>query len=199
MIRVAVVDGQSLMRTGIVACLAEVAGITVVGEGGTVADIAVSGPEPDVVVASGNDLASIDLAAIRVWWPTAAVVLYVSSSAGLHGYQEALRDGAAIVAREAAASELLTAVREGAAGRSHVTLGPADAPVLEVADRDRTLTPRECDVLRVVADGRSNRDIAQQLRISEHTVKTHLHHAMRKLQADSRAAAVHRAALDALI
>lgn len=199
MIRVAVVDGQSLMRAGIVACLAEAAGITVVAAGGRLADIVVHGPDPDVVVASGNDVASIDLAPIRIGWSAAAVVLYVSSS-GLHGYEEALRDGvAAVVARETAAAELLTAVREAATGRAHVALGPGEAPALEVADRDWKLTRRECDVLRVVAAGLSNRDVAEQLRISEHTVKTHLHHAMRKLQVDTRAAAVHHAALNALI
>ena len=56
--------------------------------------------------------------------------------------------------------------------------------------RDEALTPREIDVLRHVAGGNRNRDIAERLSISEETVKVHLKHIMEKLGAPDRTAAV---------
>jgi DNA-binding CsgD family transcriptional regulator len=61
------------------------------------------------------------------------------------------------------------------------------------------LTARERDVLRLVAQGRSDREIAAALRISLHTAKTHVRQLRAKLGAPTRAAAAHRAARDGLV
>lgn len=62
----------------------------------------------------------------------------------------------------------------------------------EVADRP-PLTPRELDILRLAADGRSNAEIGAELHVSGATVKTHLHHVFEKLEVSDRAAAVAQA------
>lgn len=199
MVLVAIVDDQPLMRAGIVSCLEEADGIEVVGEGDRVNDV--TGRPPDVVVLSGDS--DVDLGAMRRRWSQAALVLY-ASSAGLEGAagtpEGLLASGvAAVVARETSSAALVAAVRAVAAGRTYVALAPIAAPATDAAARDCTLTRREREVLQTVADGLSNSDIAARLAISEHTVKSHLHQAMRKLEADTRAAAVHHAALQALI
>ncbi|RXZ37626.1 response regulator transcription factor, partial [Agromyces binzhouensis] len=61
------------------------------------------------------------------------------------------------------------------------------------ADPAPTLSPRELDVLRLVADGRSNPEIGRMLHIGEATVKTHLIHAFEKLEVSDRTRAVTRA------
>jgi DNA-binding NarL/FixJ family response regulator len=107
--------------------------------------------------------------------------IYAAIDAGATGY----------LLKDARREELYTAVR--AAARGQTTLAPKVASrVLEqVRGIDPTaLTRREVEVLRLVAAGRRNRDIAQQLHIGEATVKSHLLHIYGKLGVDDRTHAV---------
>lgn len=98
-----------------------------------------------------------------------------------------LRAGAAGYVRKDAEPEiLLAAVRVVARGRTYID--PSVGQQLLKADL-HDLTPRETDVLRHLAVGRSNRDIAAALGISEETVKTHVAHLFGKLQVENRAQA----------
>jgi DNA-binding CsgD family transcriptional regulator len=74
-----------------------------------------------------------------------------------------------------------------------------ELPLLEVAMRLPKITQRERDVLRLLADGKSNEEIGKQLFISPETVRTHVRKAMAKLEADTRTEAVAKALRQRLI
>jgi DNA-binding NarL/FixJ family response regulator len=105
---------------------------------------------------------------------------------------------AAYVLKDAAADELVTAIREVAAGRRYLC-----PPLPDLADNagipqdnsasrtpQTTLTAREHDVLRLVARGQTNMEIAAELSLSERTVAHHVEHVMGKLGVSNRMAAV---------
>lgn len=84
---------------------------------------------------------------------------------------------------------LLAAVRRVADGKPYIDPGVTAQRVHAVTASDE-LTAREVDVLRQLALGRSNKEIAASLTISEETVKTHVGHVLGKLQADNRTQAI---------
>ena len=116
---------------------------------------------------------------------------------------EALDAGArGFVLKEAPLAEVVRAVEVVAAGRTYVD--PVLAGVISVSaasgrELDVKLTPRERDVLRLLADGRSNEEIGRELSISPETVRTHVRKAMAKLDADTRTQAVATALRQSLI
>ena len=96
--------------------------------------------------------------------------------------------------------DLLRAMKSVAAGGTYVD--PVLAGTLaasSVGNKLPALTPRERDVLRLLADGLSNEEIGKKLFISAETVRTHVRKAMDKLDADTRTQAVARALRDQLI
>ena len=97
-------------------------------------------------------------------------------------------------------AELLAAVRAAAAGESALSPTVATRLLTRVrATPDSVLTPREIDVVAQVATGRSNREIARALHVSEMTVKSHLVHIFTKLGVGSRTAAVAKSRRQGLI
>lgn len=98
----------------------------------------------------------------------------------------------AVLLHETDARELTAAVEAVAAGL--IALHPAAAPAVVTPARARTdaahLTPREIEVLRLLADGEGNKQIAWRLGITEHTVKFHVASILNKLDAGSRTEAV---------
>jgi DNA-binding NarL/FixJ family response regulator len=114
---------------------------------------------------------------------------------------EALDAGArGFLLKEAPLDDLNRAIRIVARGGTYVD--PALAGVLagpEAADRLPTLTKREREVLRLLADGMRNEQVARELSISPLTVRTHVKKAMEKLEADTRTEAVARAMRASLI
>jgi DNA-binding NarL/FixJ family response regulator len=129
-----------------------------------------------------------------------AVILYT-------GYPErsllldALDAGArGFLLKEAPLTDLMRAIRIVCAGGTYVD--PALAGLLagpQAADRFPELTKREREVLRLLADGMRNEQVAQRLAISPLTVRTHVKKAMEKLEADTRTQAVARALRESLI
>jgi DNA-binding NarL/FixJ family response regulator len=114
---------------------------------------------------------------------------------------EALEAGArGFVLKEAPMDDLLRAVERVAAGEAYVDPVLAGALVgAQVAQQTPSLTDRERDVLRLLADGFSNDAIGAELGISTETVRTHLRKAMTKLDADTRTQAVATALRHSLI
>lgn len=101
-----------------------------------------------------------------------------------------LRAGAAGYVRKDADPEiLLAAVRAVARGKTYIDPSVAHH-VIDAADHPRDLTERELEVLRHVALGRSNKEIAHVLSIGEETVKTHVGHLFDKLQVENRSQAI---------
>ncbi|HTA70519.1 MAG TPA: response regulator transcription factor, partial [Bryobacteraceae bacterium] len=150
-----------------------------------------SGEDPDVVLAdweNGEDF-SVEIAD---GVPEAAWVV-MADEPGLSGVAEALRSGIrAVLPRHSNASQILAAIEAAAAGL--VVLQPGDLDGLLVnpqpARLREPLTPREVEVLGMLAEGQSNKSIAHRLGISEHTVKFHVTSIMGKLNAGSRTEAV---------
>jgi DNA-binding NarL/FixJ family response regulator len=110
--------------------------------------------------------------------------------------QEALRAGVrAILRRDASASEILATVEAAATGLAIVdpqdleTLLPTAGPVASSTGAP-SLTPRESEVLAMMAEGAANKTIAWKLNISEHTAKFHVASVLAKLNASTRAEAV---------
>jgi two-component system NarL family response regulator len=101
----------------------------------------------------------------------------------------ALKAGAkAYALKDISADDLVTCIRDLLAGKSY--LAPAAAAKLAEGVTRVQLTPRELASLRLMADGKSNKEIANELGISDRTVKTHLGHLFEKLGVTSRTEAV---------
>jgi DNA-binding NarL/FixJ family response regulator len=132
--------------------------------------------------------------------PDTAVILYTAFGERAL-LTEALDAGArGFVMKEAPLAEVVRAVELVASGKTYVD--PVLAGVISssaATDRIPSLTQRERDVLRLLADGNSNEEIGKQLFISPETVRTHVRKAMAKLDADTRTQAVATALRQSLI
>lgn len=146
---------------------------------------------PDVVLAA---LSPADLAPAANGRAPAFVLL--TGEAQPAWTAEAVRLGVrALLPRDASAAEILAAVDAAAAGLAVVA--PADlepllhaGPQPQAAPETAALTPREMEVLRLMAEGTANKNIAWKLDISEHTVKFHVASIFAKLNAGTRTEAV---------
>lgn len=203
MIRVVVADDHPVVRLGIVGLLDAEPDIEVVGEAadGEAAVALAASLRPEVVLmdlrmpglggveATGRILAEVEgrppgILVFTTYEDDERILDAIEAGAG--GY----------LMKAAPSAELLAGVRAVALGQT--VLAPSIAAQLVVrarrpeAHRPR-LSPRELDILRQVAAGRSNPDIARALFIGESTVKTHLLHAFEKLGVSDRTHAVMRA------
>lgn len=135
------------------------------------------------------DMSGIDaLIAIRAEFPEARIIILTTSEGDVE-IQRALQAGArAYVLKNMPPKELVEVIRKVHAGKKPIS--PAIAAHLAEHYGDETLTDREIEVLRQVAEGNRNRDIAEKLFISEETVKVHIKHVMGKLGANDRTQAV---------
>jgi two-component system, NarL family, response regulator LiaR len=207
-IRVLIVDDHKVVRQGLRFLLGQEPGIEVVGEcaDGASASSAVRSLEPDVVLLDlflpGPDgrpgPEGIDvLRQIRQDRPRTEVLMLTSSAEDEH-VLAAVRAGAlAYLPKTAGVDQLVESVRAAARGESVLEPRIAARLVREVresASRRRPLdplSPREVEVLTVLARGRSNREIARALAISEETVKAHVSSILAKLHlADRTQAAI---------
>ena len=128
------------------------------------------------------------LAAIRGEFPEARVVMLTTFEGDVE-MQRALAAGArGYLLKTMPPGELVDAIRQVHAGRKRIP--PVVAAQLAEHLSDEALTPREVEVLRHIADGNRNKDIAERLFISEETVKVHVKHVMEKLGASDRTEAV---------
>lgn len=126
--------------------------------------------------------------AIRTEFPEARIVV-LSTYAGDVQISRALKAGArAYLLKSLLRNELLDTIRAVHAGQTRLSAEVAN----EIAEHsaDETLTPREVEVLRFVADGHSNREIALRMSPTEETVKTHIRNILSRLDANDRTHAV---------
>jgi NarL family two-component system response regulator LiaR len=202
MIGVLIVDDHKVVRQGLRFLLEQEDGIEVVGEcaDGPSAVQAVRTLEPTVVLLDlflpGQDGIGV-LAQIKQDRPATEVLMLTSSSDDEH-LLAAVRAGAlAYLPKTAGADQVIGSVRAAARGESVLEPRIAARLVREmrsVALRRRPLdqlSPRELEVLTTLARGRSNREIARALEISEETVKAHVSSILAKLQlADRTQAAI---------
>jgi two-component system response regulator NreC len=197
MIRIVVVDDHAVVRSGLRLLLDAEADLEVVGEAGNAHDaiFEVRAASPDVVLldvvmpgASGIEVLPQVLHEVP-----GVKVLMLSMQDDPNYVREAFAAGASgYVLKEAVDAEVVAAIREVAAGNQYVhpALGArmvaADAAAQAAAEAD-PLSDREREVLKMLALGHTNQEIAQQLFISVRTAETHRAHIMRKLQLSTRA------------
>jgi DNA-binding NarL/FixJ family response regulator len=205
-IRVLIVDDHPVVRQGLRTFLDLQPDITVVGEAGD-GDSAVAEAErlhPDVVLLDLRMPDSDGVSALVGLRSRAnpAKVLVVTSYADPATVLPAIRAGAAgYVYKDVDPPALAAAIRSVHAG--HVLLHPDVARLLTPATTDAVrpvLTAREREVLAEIARGRSNREIARTLHVSEKTVKTHVSAILAKLGVQDRTqAALHAVRTDGLL
>lgn len=198
-IRVLVVDDHALFRQGLVSFLNEQPDIEVVGAAGDAASAVTLAREvrPDIVLMDVNLPEEGGIEATRRilrMLPQVRVLMLTVSSADAD-LLEALRAGAhGYLLKSATPDEVLRGIRLAYQGQT--LLSPEVAAKLVAHVRQGTLeeahpleglSPREREILRLVAQGYTNAEIARLLVISENTVKTHLRRIMRKVGAANRA------------
>jgi DNA-binding NarL/FixJ family response regulator len=208
-VTVVVADDQSAVREGLVLLLGTLPGIAVIGEAedGEAAVEVVAAKNPQVVLMDLNMPRCDGVEAtrrIRASHPRTQVVVLTTYSdddsiiaalqAGALGYltKDATRAeiGRAVLAAAAGQAVLDPAVQQrllSAAVRAPAAVPAGPAP------GDDDLTPREAEVLRLIAAGKSNREIARALFVSEATVKTHVNRIFAKTGSRDRGQAVHYA------
>jgi DNA-binding NarL/FixJ family response regulator len=206
-VSVVVADDQSAVREGLVLLLGTLPGIAVVGQAadGEAAVELVAAARPQVVLMDlnmpGCDGATAT-ARITADYPGTRVVV-LTTYADDESIIGALRAGAlGYLTKDATRAEIGRAVLAAAAGQavldpevqqrllSAAVRAPAPAPAGSTGTSDDELTPRESEVLRLIAAGKSNREIARALFVSEATVKTHVNRIFAKTGSRDRGQAM---------
>ena len=212
-VRVLVVDYQELFRRGLTMLLSVEEGIEVVGEAGDGVECTelASSTAPDVVLLdvrmpkrSGIEACR----AIKEAVPSAKIIMLTVSDEEADLY-EAVKSGAAgYLLKDSSIEEVAQAVRVVADGQSLISPSMAVKLIDEFKQMSKPeskhmpglrLTERELEVLRLVATGKNNREIAKDLFISENTVKNHVRNILEKLQLHSRMEAVMYAVKEKLL
>ena len=210
MIRVLVVDDHAVVRAGLRLLLDAEDDIETVGEAGDAREAVfeVRSSKPDVIlmdVGLGSGKSGIEAAPDVLHEAPDAKVLMLSMQDDPRYVREAFAAGASgYVLKEAADSELVTAVRQVAGGTRYVDpamgarIAAADAEAERAAAKD-PLSERESEVLRLLALGHTNQEIAKTLFISVRTAETHRAHIMQKLRISTRAELVRYAIAQGLL
>jgi two-component system, NarL family, response regulator NreC len=198
-LRIVIADDHSVVRRGLRQLLENEAGLEVVAEAEDVdsARRYVRGHKPDVLVLDlnmpgGSTLEAIP--AIRAEAPDTRIVILTMQNEPAYA-REALGAGVlGYVLKDAADTELVEAVRRAAAGDTYLNprLGARVAAEPPPGPPDG-LSEREVEVLRMIALGHTNAEIAQALFLSVRTVETHRAHIQQKLRLGSRSELVHYA------
>ncbi len=202
-ISVLLMDDHAVVREGLRALLERQPDIQVLAEAGSVAEALEADVDPDVVVADlvlPDDRGADVVRRLRERYPSSAILVLtmvdnptdvqLCLAAGARGY----------VLKETASTELVDAVRKVAGGEDYLqpSLGAAlarwrDAPGRVHARAIDDLTPREREVLRLIALGHTNAEIATMLYVSVRTVENHRASVLRKLGLRTRAELVRHA------
>ncbi|MFN0164229.1 MAG: response regulator [Burkholderiales bacterium] len=203
-IRILVVDDHTLFRRGLIALLAGDARFAVVGEASDAGEAqrAAQRLQPDLILLDNHlpGVLGVDaIAGLREAAP-AAQVLMLTVSEDARDMAAALRAGARGYLLKTVDSEMLAqSLLRAVAGESVVSpemtgklvaafqaASQSPVPAVAAADPIETLSPREREILALIARGASNKEIARALEVAETTVKIHVQHILRKLGLASR-------------
>jgi DNA-binding NarL/FixJ family response regulator len=190
---VLLVDDHALFRTGVAKIINQEPDLRVVAEAGNGVEAV------DAYLRHRPDVTLLDLRMpvmegveavrrIREHDPAARVIVLTTYDTD-DEISQALKAGAkAYALKDITAEQLVGCIRDVLAGKTYIA--PAAAAKLAETVTRVQLTPRELSALRLLADGKANKEIASELDISERTVKTHLEHLFAKLGVTSRTEAV---------
>jgi DNA-binding NarL/FixJ family response regulator len=208
-IRVLIVDDHAVVRSGIRLLLSQEADLEPVGEAGTGREAVFQARalKPDVILLDVvmPDQTGLDVLPTLVHEHPDARVLLLSMQDDPRYVQEAFAAGASgYVLKEAADAEVVEAIREVAKGNRYVNAQLGARIVAAAAEAERRaeadpLSDREREVLRLLALGHTNQEIAKQLYISVRTAETHRSHIMQKLRLKTRADLVRYALAQGLL
>jgi len=191
--RVLLVDDHALLRTGVANIINQEPDLQVIAQAGNGVEAieAYERYHPDVTlldlrmpVMEGVEV----VRRVREKDPRARFIVLTTYDTD-EEIARALKAGAkAYVLKDISADDLVNCIREVLAGKTY--LAPTAAAKLAEGVTRVQLTPRELSTLQLMADGRANKEIANELGISERTVKTHLGHLFEKLGVTSRTEAI---------
>ena len=203
-VRVLVVDDQELFRRGLIMLLSGDSDIEVVGEaadGVTATDLAVT-TAPDVIlldVRMPRRTGVEACRAIKEAVPSAKIIMLTVSDEEADLYESVKNGASGYLLKDSSIEEVAQAVRVVNEGQSLISPSMAVKLIDEFKQMSKPereqgpalkLTERELEVLRLVAKGLNNREVAKELFISENTVKNHVRNILEKLQLHSRMEAV---------
>lgn len=196
-IEILLVDDHPVVRSGLRAVLETSADLSVVGEAATGEEAVVLAEHlrPDVVLCDlrlGDGMDGIAAtAALRALEPAPAVLILTTfdRDAEILGAIEA--GAAGYLLKDVAPAVIVDGIRRAATGDTVLEPALAARVIQGIRNPLPRLTDRELDVLRLLATGASNREMAKALFVTEATVKSHLVHIFTKLDVDSRSRAVH--------
>ena len=201
-VRILVVDDHTLFRRGLTALLSREAGFQVVGDAADAGEAQrrAQALQPDLILLD-NHLPGVNgvdaLPALRDAAPKARVLMLTISEderdlaaalrGGACGYLLKNMEGDALAAAIRRAMRGESVIAEDMTGKLVSAFQAAAAPPAEASPAPgETLSPREREILRLVARGASNKEIGRELGIAETTVKIHVQHLLRKLELTSR-------------
>ena len=191
-IRVLIADDHALVRAGIRALVERIDGVVVVGEAGKGSEALelVRQLSPDLILLDitmpdGNGFEVLDQ--VTKLYPEIRVIVLTVHEAGEYALR-AVREGAAgYLPKSAASIELEQAIQTVIRGERYISPETAQNTIFEVTNRGTkrdllaTLSPRQREVLRLIAEGKTTKQIAQVLEISVKTVETHRAQLMERL------------------
>jgi len=200
MIRIVLADDHPIYRDGLARSLMDAGDIAVIGQAGNgdeaVEQVGLLRPDVvllDVSMPKGGGLGAL---ARIMQLPAPPPVAMLTASEGDEDLMQAMSLGAmGYVLKGVGASELIDIVREIAAGRSYVSAGLAQRLLVAMRRRDTAKAPpnplddlskREEDILKLVAQGKSNREVGDVLDLQEKTVKHYMTSILQKLQVRNR-------------
>lgn len=192
-IRILVADDHPLLREGIGALIEAEPDMEIAGEAATgrdaLAQFRLKRPDVTLMDLQMPEMGGIEaITAIRGEFPDARIIVLTTYKGDVQVLR-ALKAGArAYMLKERVNTELMEVIRAVHRGEKRIPPEIAAELAEHVAEED--LSPREIDVLRLVAAGNGNREIAAKLSISEETVKNHVTHILAKLRANDRTHAV---------
>lgn len=192
-IRVLIVDDHAVVRNGLMLMVQHEPGMIPIAEAsnGEEAIALFHQHQPDVTLMDLRmpDITGVEaIAKIRQDYLEARIIILTTYDGDENIYRGLHAGAKGYLLKDAPLDEIARAIREVHAGKKYI---PLDVGA-KLSDRinGAQLSDRECEVLRLVAKGRGNREIGEQLSVTEGTVKMHINHILSKLQASDRTSAV---------